>query len=116
MSLFRNDIQDDKRFLKWISLQPSCLDGNFTQWNPNRNIPCHVRRLNRGAGMGHKPLFSAVPLTDDQHQVQTRYGELAVLKTYHPKPFLFQFDDEAESYFEAQADLHVEKWRAHEKA
>lgn len=86
----KDAIHLDKLYLEWLSYQPSCIDGSWNQYDEagdGRNIPCHVRRVNRGAGTGKKPLFSAVPMTHEQHMQE------ATLRT--------------PEWFEEQADLHL---------
>lgn len=101
----------DKQFLKWASEQPSIIDGTFNQYNPNRNIACHVRRQKDGAGMGIKPPFSAVPMTQEQHDVQTKWGEEAAYR------MVTYFTDEqfAKIWFEKKRDETVSKWIEHRK-
>ena len=65
----------DAEYLRWVTFQPSCVDGSFNQWQDGvgRNIACHVRQVNRGAGTGIKPPFSAIPMTHEQHLDEERY-------------------------------------------
>ncbi len=65
----------DAEYLRWLSYQPSCVDGSFHQWQDGvgRNIAAHVRRQNRGAGLGKKPPFSAIPMTQEQHLGESDY-------------------------------------------
>ena len=65
----------DAAYLDWLSYQPSCVDGAFHQCldGVDRNIACHVRRVNRGAGCGIKPPYSAIPMTQEQHLNEDRY-------------------------------------------
>lgn len=65
----------DACYLDWLTYQPSCVDGSFHQWQDGvgRNIACHVRQLNRGAGTGVKPPYSAIPMTQEQHLNEERY-------------------------------------------
>lgn len=100
--------ESDKKYLEWLSYQPSCLDGAFNQYidGVGRNIACHVRRASN-AGTGYKPPFSAVPMTDEQHKLQSFMGEYTVLKKYgfdlNPR--------EAKEWFDNQAKIHLEKWK-----
>lgn len=67
----------DHDFLTWLTFQPSCLDGTFSEYDDlgrGRNIACHHRTVARGAGMARKPLFSAYPLTFKQHYLTHLYG------------------------------------------
>ena len=102
----------DKQFLKWITFQPSVIDGTYNQYDPDRNIPCHVRRLTGGAGLGIKPPFSAVPMTDEQHRIQSNHGERACLEAFN---YIFLDDDNAQIWFEEKRDEMVEKWIEHRK-
>ncbi len=89
------DYGTDKEFLAWVSHQPSVIDGNFNQYNPNRNIACHVREISIGSGMGIKPPFSAVPMTNEQHRMQTLYG----YNYFHPM-----------SWWKKKRDWMVAQW------
>lgn len=99
----------DKKFLEWISYQPSCLDGAFNQYQDGvgRNIACHVRRAGK-AGTGYKPKFSAVPMTDAQHKTQSAKGERYVLIKYLGKDYTVE---QAKLWFDLQASVHLEKWK-----
>lgn len=102
----------DIQFLSWVSYQPSVIDGEYNQGYDNKGFPrsiaCHVRRLCRGAGMGIKPPFSAVPMTDRQHQLQSgRDGEFRLLRKYR---FEILTPEEAAKWFENAADEILEKW------
>lgn len=102
----------DKQFLKWVTYQPSAIDGEFNQHEDNegkpRNIACHVRRLKLGAGMGIKPPFSAIPMTDEQHRLQSsKDGEIKVLR----KHLGLAYDaDEAAKWFEDAANDTLVAW------
>ena len=100
--------KSDKKYLEWLSYQPSCLDGTFNQYQDGvgRNIACHVRRASN-AGTGYKPKFSAVPMTDEQHKLQSTKGEAAVLYRY-----LTHFTaEEAKQWFDNQAQKYLKQWR-----
>lgn len=85
----------DEDYLRWLSFQPSCVDGTWNQWDDvGRNIACHVRRIDRGAGCGIKPKFSAIPMTHTQHMNEEDYTIEWRIK---------------------QADLHLERWIEHRK-
>jgi hypothetical protein len=58
----------DKRFLKWLKEQPSCI----SQLKPCD--PCHYRTA-ANSGTADKPIFSAVPMTRAEHQEQHRVGQ-----------------------------------------
>lgn len=100
----------DAQYLKWVSYQPSCLDGAFNQWDEEkgegRNIACHVRRLNKGSGIAIKPPYSAVPMTNEQHLLQGKSERLCLEKYLGVK-----WDDEkSASWFERQADEYLKMW------
>jgi hypothetical protein len=97
----------DDEFLEWVSHQPSVINGEFTQRNPDRCIPCHVRRQRNGAGTGHKPPFSAVPMTDEQHQIQTHYGEAECLRRYIAGSWT---DESAKQWFDEALERMRERW------
>lgn len=105
---------NDKALLNWTSYQPSCIDGSWHQIDDGhgspRNIPCHVRRLKRGSGMGHKPMFSVVAMTQAQHEIQSLHGEAACLNAYHPIKRDWT-DVEAQEWFEKQADLNASRFK-----
>jgi hypothetical protein len=99
----------DRQFLKWLTFQPSCLDGAFNQYidGVGRNIACHVRRASN-SGTGVKPPFSAVPMTDIQHRVQSVKGEAEVLNRFHERQFT---PEEAKEWFDLQVIYQLAKWR-----
>jgi hypothetical protein len=99
----------DKDFLDWLTYQPSCLDGTFNQWQDGvgRNLPCHVRRAG-SAGTAFKPVFSAVPMTDAQHKVQSgKGGEVEAVFRYTGRRLSL---DEAKAWFDEQAEFHLRRW------
>ena len=83
----------DKKFREWVSRQPSCISGGYSEWvnGEGRNIACHIRRVSRGAGTGIKPLFSCVPMTNEEHMNTHRFGE----EYYHWPEW---FDKKADEY------------------
>lgn len=102
----------DAQFLEWVSYQPSVIDGAFNPGTDNegirRNIPCHVRRLKFGAGMGFKPPFSAIPMTDAQHKVQSSgEGEAGVLRRFRN---LTLTGEQAKHWFERVAEDVLSEW------
>jgi hypothetical protein len=105
----------DAQFLDFTAKQKSVIDEDFNQFNPNLNIPCHVRRIKRGAGGGKKPPYSAVAMTDAQHRIQTLYGEAAVLNAYKVEGKIWT-DEEATEWFEARADENLENFIEFRKA
>lgn len=73
----------DDEFREWINTLESCISNNFSEY-PNgegRNPACHVRRGGK-SGTGYKAPYSCVPMTHDEHHVQTVHGEAAVLNKY----------------------------------
>lgn len=72
-------IRLDKQFLHWVELQRSAFSGLFSEWHDGvgYSIACHVRRAGQ-AGTGYKPLFSAIPLTNLEHQLTHQHGESAL--------------------------------------
>lgn len=106
----------DAQFLHWTSFQESCLDASFNQFHNGvgRNIACHVRRQKLGAGMGIKPPFSAVAMTDRQHQIQGgKDGEVRVLRIYK---FEVLSPAQAAKWFEDAAEDNLFHWIEHRKA
>lgn len=102
----------DKQFLKWISRQPSCLDGSWSEIlesGEGRSIPCHVRRA-VSAGTACKPIYSAVPMTFDQHNEQSWHGEASCLNRFLPKPAGIWTNHEAKAWFDAQAERYLRRW------
>lgn len=110
----------DAGFLEWTTHQPSILDGTFNQYNPDRNIACHVRRQNLGAGMGKKPSYSAVAMTDEQHKVQSIYGESSAIASFHPHAAEILGKDPSKSteraraWFEEQRLMELDRWKQSE--
>jgi hypothetical protein len=82
----RRDMSDAE-FLEWIRHQPSCITAQFGEFvdstDEGLNDACHVRRAGP-ANVGLKPKYSAVPMTHEQHDLQTRKGELACLLRFLP--------------------------------
>lgn len=95
----------DQKFLDWVSRQPSCLNGEFSEWHDGvgRSIACHVRRA-ANAGVAYKPLYSAVPMTREQHDLQHKEGETAVLRQYGI------LTGDAKSWFDEQAEQYYQEW------
>ena len=58
-------------------------------------VAAHVRRISAGAGIGIKPLYSAIPLCDYHHKLQHNHGE-SVLG--------------GKEWFDRQFITHVEQW------
>lgn len=97
----------DKQYLEWLSFQPSCIDNAFNQFDDvGRNIACHVRRAG-ACGMAIKPVYSAVPMTSEQHQAQSLYGEAYVLHKYLGQNYSIE---QAQAWFDKQSMKYLLKW------
>jgi hypothetical protein len=111
----------DAAYRAWLQTLPSCISGRYAEYLENgdrRNPACHVRRAGE-AGTAYKPLFSAVPLTHIEHDVQTRLGELACLMEFLPAIQAAQMfhglcrDDavrKAKGWFDLRAGEYLERW------
>ena len=66
----------DKQYRRWISHQPSCVSGMFSEWvdGIGRTEAAHVRRAGQ-SGTGYKAEYSCVPLTRQEHADQHQHGE-----------------------------------------
>ena len=67
----------DRAFLDWLRTQPSALDGAMSldvDTGQRYCDPCHYRTA-KNSGTGCKPLYSAIPLTHEQHLEQHRIGQ-----------------------------------------
>jgi hypothetical protein len=66
----------DKSYRRWVSFQPSCISGHFSEWvdGIGRCEAAHVRRAGR-SGTGYKAPYSCVPLTRQEHSDQHQHGE-----------------------------------------
>ncbi len=98
----------DKEFLAWLRLQPSCIDGSFSEFvhGQGRCIAAHVRSASN-SGTSFKPLLCAVPLTERQHSAQHRVGERSMLELFLGRSFTTQ---EAHEWFKDKVHFYVEKW------
>ena len=94
----------DSDFQAFLRLQASCLDGDTPC------VVCHVRRT-ANAGTGFKPLYSAVPMTFDQHNEQSWHGESACLNRFIPKKGMWT-NLEAKAWFDKQVEKYLELWKA----
>lgn len=103
------DERDDAAFLEWLRTQPSCLSGQFSEFvnGQGRNVAAHVRRA-ANAGVAIKPLFSAVPLTDEEHKIQHQHGEHGLLNRVRPEVWDRK---SAARWFDEQVKLHLVRWR-----
>jgi len=71
----------DAEYLDWVKHQPSALSGDFSEWHDDGeaySIPAHVRRVENGSGTAIKPPYSAIPLTNEEHQRTHLHGDSAI--------------------------------------
>ena len=85
---------NDDAYLAWLRKQKSAFSGK----RPCE--ACHFRTA-ANSGVGIKPLFSAIPLTHDEHLEQHRIGT-------------FKFA--SRSWWESQCAKHLERWKYETKA
>lgn len=74
-------VGSDEDYLAWIRLQPSAHSGKFSEYTEAGEGRCeaaHVRRVSSGAGTRIKPPYSAIPLTGEEHKLQSAQGESAL--------------------------------------
>lgn len=104
----------DKDYLDWVTYQPSCISGEYSEFDENeegRCIAAHVRRVRDGAGTGMKPRYSAVPLTFKEHQIQHESGESGCLDAFLRKHERYFWGEEAaRDWFDRQRINYVERW------
>lgn len=60
---------NDKHYLVWLRTQPSAFSGI------SRNVIAAHYRTAKNSGISIKPLFSAIPLTHQEHIEQHRIGQ-----------------------------------------
>lgn len=67
----------DKEYLEWVKLQPSAVTKDFSEWHDGVGycVPAHVRRVEHGSGTAIKPEYSAIPLTNEEHQLAHAAGD-----------------------------------------
>lgn len=78
-------IGTDKQFLAWLRKQPCAKTGKF-DYNKDEATgvvkelceAAHYRSIEDGAGVGIKPLYSAIPLVHAWHLAQTDFGYAAM--------------------------------------
>ena len=101
----------DPQFLDFIRRQPSCLTGNWSEWLGDigewRNPACHVRRA-ATFGTAFKADFSAVPMTQTEHLLQSNRGEAAVLNRY--LTFKGWTNQLAKEFFDKQVIRYRKLW------
>jgi hypothetical protein len=100
----------DQQFREYIQRQPSCLSGHFSEHinGEGRSIAAHVRRASN-SGTSAKPLFSCVPLTQSEHDLQHRQGEAACLNFCKPKDMPWTSFD-AKEWFNLTAQQYLQQW------
>ena len=94
-----NCVGTDGHYLAWIRLQKSAISKEFSEYidstGEGRCVAAHVRRVANGSGTAIKPPFSAIPLTQAEHDIQSRSGETAL------KP---------QAWWDAQRIKYLEAW------
>jgi len=73
------EIGTDAQYLEWVRRQKSAISNEYS-WKDmdtgeNYCVPAHVRRVEHGSGTGIKPSYSAIPLTNDEHQQSHQHGD-----------------------------------------
>lgn len=71
----------DKLFLVWVRQQKSALSGEYSEIHDDGIgycVPAHVRRVEHGSGTAIKPPYSAIPLTNEEHQLAHQKGDSAI--------------------------------------
>lgn len=101
---------DDKRYLEWVSHQPSAISGQFSEFKDGvgRCIACHVRRVSKGSGTGRKPPNRAIPLTFSEHNFQ-HMGEAKFLQAVFQRSFTVE---QAKKWFDDAADYYWDKYQS----
>lgn len=66
----------DLKFLAWLPTRKCCAKSN--QPCAGDVVAAHTRRIALGAGVGIKPIYSAVPLCHMHHCIQHGIGESAI--------------------------------------
>ncbi|MFT5483328.1 MAG: hypothetical protein ACI9GW_001985 [Halieaceae bacterium] len=71
-------IGTDGQYLEWVKRQKSAISGEFSEYHDDGEaycIPAHVRRVAHGSGTAIKPPYSAIPLTNQEHQQAHQHGD-----------------------------------------
>ena len=75
-------IGSDKEYLNWLKNQKSAKSNEYswidTDTGEGHSVPAHYRRVQHGSGTSIKPLYCAIPLTNDEHQLQHQKGHDAI--------------------------------------
>ena len=85
--------REDAKFLEWIRTLPSAFSGKYPC------IAAHYRTA-ANSGTGIKPLFSAIPLTWGEHQLQHQIGQYSFM----PR-----------DWWERKVAYYVDAWKARGK-
>ena len=69
----------DSNYQSWVRKWPSVLTKSYSEFlhGEGRCEYSHVRRVSHGSGMAHKPEYSGLPLTHDEHSLTHNEGESA---------------------------------------
>lgn len=81
-------LREDREFLDWLKTLPSALSGR------GPCDPAHYRTA-ANSGIGCKPIFSAIPLTRDEHRLQHQIG---------------QFNFMPREWWEEKVRYYIEMW------
>lgn len=75
-------IGTDSDFLEWLKNQKSAKSNEYswidTDTGEGHCVPAHYRRVQHGSGTSIKPRYCAIPLTNDEHQLQHQQGHDAI--------------------------------------
>lgn len=104
----------DDEYRAFVQRQRSCLSGRFAEQvhGEGRNPACHVRRAGF-SGTGHKAAYSCVPLTHEEHAIQSGAGhggggELKLLQLYCVANI--ETVDDAKYWFDQQVKKYLILW------
>ncbi len=109
----------DAEYLDWIRRRRSCLSGVYSEYvnGDGRSIAAHVRRA-KNSGTSIKPDYSAVPLTDAEHKIQSNKGEAALLEDYFNQKTSLSLgkiwsNEEAKEWFDGALLCNLSLWAEH---
>jgi hypothetical protein len=85
----------ERKYLDYLRTQPSALSGGFS-WNDGTPFcePAHFRTA-RYAGIGQKPEYVAIPLTNKEHALQHAKGQSAI---------------GTRGWWQDQVEKHLKRW------